>query len=97
MKEIIRNRTIQPSSRLETSKSYKVDTKLVSNKDILIVNISHESKSLIKTYKFKGDHLTKKNSISFRVNDYRTSFDIIWSGVRPINLSKLPRCKHTRH
>lgn len=87
MTEIIRNRTIRPSSRLEKSKSYKIDTKKVSAGDILIVNIDHESENLSKTYKFIGDDMATKNSISFRVNDYGTSIDISWIGAQPINSS----------
>ncbi len=88
MTEIIRNRTIRPSSRLEKSKSYKIDTKKVSADDILIVNINHESDSFFRTYKFNGSDVAKKNSISFRVNDFRTSIDISWSGAEPINSSE---------
>lgn len=84
MTEIIRNRTIRPSSRLEKSKSYKIDTKKVSSGDILIVNIDHESENLFKTYKFNGNDVAIKNSISFRVYDYGTSIDISWSGAEPI-------------
>lgn len=84
MAEIIRNRTIRPSTRLETSKSYKIDTKAVSRGDILILNIDHESKKIRKTYKFNGSDVAHKDSISFRVNDYGTSIDISWSGASPL-------------
>ena len=84
MTEIIRNRTIRPSTRLEKSKSYKIDTEKVSNGDILIVNIDHESKSFRKTYKFNGADLVNKDSISFIVSDYGTHIDISWSGAKPI-------------
>ncbi len=84
MTEIVRNRTIRPSSRLEKSKSYKVDTKQISRGDILIVNIDHESKSFHKTYRFNGTDIADKDSISFRVNDFGISIDISWSGAQPI-------------
>lgn len=84
MTEIIRNRTIRPSTRLEKSKSYKIDTKAVSRGDILVVNIDHETKSFRKSYKFNGSDIAHKDSISFRVNDYGTSIDISWSGATPI-------------
>lgn len=84
MAEISRNRTIRPSSRLEKSKSYKIDTKTVSRGDILVVNIDHETKSFRKTYKFNGSDIAHKDSISFRVNDYGTTIDISWSGATPI-------------
>lgn len=84
MTEITRNRTIRPSTRLEKSKSYKIDTKSVSRGDILVVNIVHETKSFRKTCKFNGADVSHKDSISFRVNDYGTSIDISWSGATPI-------------
>lgn len=84
MTEITRNRTIRPSTRLEKSKSYKIDTKTISRGDTLVVNIDHESKSFRKTFKFKGSDVAHKNSISFRVNDFGTSIDISWSGATPI-------------
>ncbi len=84
MTEITRNRTIRPSTRLEKSKSYKIDTKVVTRGDILVVNIDHESKPFRKTFKFNGSDIAHKNSISFRVNDFGTSIDISWSGATPI-------------
>src|SRR5579864_5343678 len=84
MTEIIRNRTIRPSSRLEKSKSYKIDTKQISRGEILVVNINYESKPFHKTYKFNGSDLASKDSISFRVNDFGTTIEIIWSGAQPI-------------
>src|SRR5690606_41197921 len=88
MTEIIRNRTIRPSTRLEKSKSYKIDTKTVSRGDILVVNIDHETKPFRKSYKFNGSDVAHKDSISFRVNDYGTSIDISWSGATPIGAVK---------
>ncbi|MGV8945509.1 MAG: DNA-deoxyinosine glycosylase [Lutibacter sp.] len=84
MAEITRNRTIRPSTRLEKSKSYKINTKTVSRDDILVVNINHETKPFRKSYKFKGSDVAQKDSISFRVNDFETSIDISWSGATPI-------------
>lgn len=84
MAEIIRNRTIRPLSRLETSKRYKIDTKTVLSGDILIVNIDHESKSFKKTFRFKGSDVANRDSISFRVSDFETHIDISWSGAQPI-------------
>lgn len=88
MTEIIRNRTIRPSTRLEKSKSYKIDTKTVSRSEILVVNIDHETKSFRKTYKFNGADVAHKDSISFRVNDYGTSIDISWIGAIPIETTE---------
>lgn len=84
MTEIVRNRTIRPSSRLEKSKSYKIDTKQISQCEVLVVNIDHEKKPFHKTYKFNGADVANKNSISFRVNDFGTSIEISWSGAQPI-------------
>ena len=84
MTEIIRNRTIRPSSRLEKSKSYKIDTKQITRGDTLVVNIDHEGKPFHKTYKFNGADVANKDSISFRVNDFGTSIEISWSGAQPI-------------
>lgn len=84
MTEIIRNRTIRPSSRLKKSKSYKIDTKQISRGDTLVVNIDHEGKPFHKTYKFNGADVANKDSISFRVNDFGTSIEISWSGAQPI-------------
>jgi len=83
MTEIIRNRTIRPATRLEESKSYKIDTKAVSRGDILVVNIDHETKPFRKSYKFNGSDVAHKDSISFSVNDYGTTIDISWSGATP--------------
>lgn len=84
MTDIIRNRTIRPSSRQEKSKSYKIDTKQISRDDNLIVNIDHESKPFRKSYTFNGADVAFKDSISFRVNDLATSIVITWSGARPM-------------
>jgi hypoxanthine-DNA glycosylase len=92
MPEIIRNRTIRPSSRLDTSNSYKIDTKTVESGDILIVNIDHESKPFQKTYHFEGKGVADKASISFRVIDSGTEIQITWSGASPINY--LGNAKH---
>lgn len=82
--EIIRNRTIRPSSRLATSKNYKIDTKVVTRSDTLIVNIDHEAKPFRGTYRFNGRHLAEIDSISFRPIENGTSIDIRWSGAQPI-------------
>jgi hypoxanthine-DNA glycosylase len=99
MGTITRNRTIRPSSRLVTSKSYKIDTKKVGKGDTLIVNIDHESKRFNKSFKFSGSNLSNRNSISFRVTDYGTRIDISWSGAHPIGIpgrkekSSIPQVK----
>jgi hypoxanthine-DNA glycosylase len=95
MATIIRNRTIRPSSRLEKSKSYKIDTKIVVSGDTLIVNIDHETKSFCKSYTFDGKDVKDKDSINFGVNDYGTHIEISWSGAIPKGLSKAEPVKLT--
>ncbi|TZF83665.1 hypothetical protein FW774_09325 [Pedobacter sp. BS3] len=84
MTEIIRNRTIRPSSRQRQSISYKIDTTKIGAEDILIVNITHENNSFNRTYKFKGSDVAHRNSIHFIVIDPDTSINISWSGAQPI-------------
>lgn len=87
MAEIVRNRTIRPSTRLEKSMSYKIDTRAVGRGDVLVVNVDHETKPFRKSYKFNGIDVAHKDSISFKVNDYGTSVDISWSGATPIGVT----------
>ena len=91
MAEIIRNRTIRPSTRQEQSKSYKIDTKQVTKHDTLIVNIDHESKPIRKRYKFRGIDVAHKNSISFRVLEDGSRINISWSGAQPIGSTSTTR------
>ena len=88
MKEVVRNRTIRPSTRLDTSKSYKIDTKNVYMSDTLIVNIDHETKPFLKSYKFRGSDVAHRDSISFRVNEIGSSITITWSGATPVGNSE---------
>lgn len=83
MAAITRNRTIRPSSRKATSKNYKVDTKNIDSGDTLTVNIGHESKAVSKSYSFAGKDVAHRDSISFRVTETASGFDITWSGVEP--------------
>jgi len=85
MTAITKNRTIRPSSRAASSKSYKIDTKAVESEDTLIVNIDHESDSFSKQYNFDGKDLKAKNSISFRVSDNGTGIQISWPGASHSN------------
>ena len=84
MKVVERNRIIRPSTRLDSSKSYKIDTKNIESGDQLKVNISHESKPFTKSYLFHGRDVCRRDSISFRVYDYGTHIEITWSGAEPI-------------
>lgn len=84
MATVIRNRTISPDTRKESSKSYKVTTETVVSGDKLIVNIDHATASFSRQYAFSGNDVSHRKSISFRVHDYGTSIDITWSGAQPI-------------
>jgi len=84
MAEILRNRTLRPSTRKATSINYRVDVSKVLCDDTLTVNVGHESKAFSKTYTFNGQDVAHKNSISFRVHDYGTHIDLQWSGAQPI-------------
>ncbi|RIV72908.1 hypothetical protein [Flagellimonas aequoris] len=83
MAEIVRKRTIRPSTRKATSFNYRVDVAKVLADDILLVEVGHESKDFKKTYTFNGSDLANKNNISFRVRDYGTHIDVQWSGAQP--------------
>jgi len=80
MATILRSRVIRPSSRAESSKSYKVDTSKILSTDTLEVEITHESDPTFrKVYTFSGSEVAGKSSISFRVSDFGNSIDISWS------------------
>lgn len=85
MAEIIRNRTIRPSTRQETSVNYRVHLNGISSSDKLIVNIKHESKPFSKTFKFKGSDVLKKKSLGFKVFDDGKQIIINWTSTQPIN------------
>ena len=82
MAEVTRNRTIRPTTR-EASSSYKIDTKVVTAQDTLIVNIDHESKSFRKSFHFSGKDIESKNSIHFSVFESSSKIEISWSGAKP--------------
>jgi hypothetical protein len=85
MSEIIRRRTIRPSTRLETSVNYRVSITNITASDILVVHVNHESKSFRKTYRFWGRDILKMKSLSFRVQDEGKRIKIIWASTQPIN------------
>lgn len=84
MAEIIRNRTIRPSTRKKTSTNYRVDIAKVLRGDTLLVTITHESLPFKKTFYFEGNEIANKNNISFRVLDIADQIKIVWSGAEPI-------------
>lgn len=85
MPDIIRNRTIRPSTRLASSVNYRVHIEGVGANDILVVNITHESKPFKKTYRFRGLDVLKKKSLGFKVYDDGKTITINWTSTQPIN------------
>ena len=85
MAEIIRNRTIRPSTRQETSVNYRVHLDGISSSDTLIVNVKHESKAFSKSFKFKGSEVLKKKSLGFKVIDDGKQILINWTSTQPTN------------
>ena len=60
MPEIIRNRTIRPSTRKDTSVNYRVHLEGITSGDTLIVNIAHEINHLKKALNLKAVMLLKR-------------------------------------
>ena len=85
MEEIIRRRTIRPSTRLKTSEFYRVSIVGITAADLLVVVVNHESKPFNKTYKFKGSDVIKKKSLGFKVIDEEGNIHINWISTQPIN------------
>ncbi len=81
---IPRKRTIRPSSRLESSVSYKIDTTSVKKEDTLVVTIDHEKRAFKKTYKFSGKDLSNKKSIHFTVTEAKENISLKWLAVKPL-------------
>src|ERR1700742_375789 len=69
MAEIIRRRTIRPSTRGENSPNYRVDITKVGSGDTLIVEVTHESRPYSKTFKFIGKELIKRKTLSFTASE----------------------------
>lgn len=86
MPEIIRNRTIRPSTRLATSVNYRVHIDGITASDTLIVNITHESKpDFRKVVRFRGSDVLRKKSLGFKVTEDATGIHIHWTSTQPIN------------
>lgn len=83
MATIYRKRTIRPSTRLKSSKGYKVKTSNVGLDDILIVEIDHENDYLICKYHFKGTDIADRDSIHFYGELQDNSVHITWATVQP--------------
>ena len=85
MAEIIRRRTIRPSTRLETSVNYRVHIGNIAAIDTLIVIITHESRPFSKTFRFKGSEVLKKKSLGFKVFETEKETSINWTSTQPTN------------
>lgn len=85
MPEIIRNRTIRPSTRLATSVNYRIHLEGLSVNDTLVVNINHESKPWRRTYRFNGREVLRKKSLGFKVSETGNRIEIYWISTQPIN------------
>ena len=85
MPDIIRNRTISPLTRKDTSVNYRVHIKGVAAGDTLIINITHKTKPFAETFKFKGSDVIKKKSLGFKVYDDEKNIEIKWISTQPIN------------
>lgn len=83
MPEIIRNRTIRPSTRKDSSVNYRIHIDGINAGDTLVVNVKHESKPFFKTYKFRGSDVIKKKSLGFKVNDDGKQININWISTQP--------------
>ncbi|GAA0894086.1 hypothetical protein GCM10009122_37660 [Fulvivirga kasyanovii] len=84
MTEIIKSRTIRPSTRQKVgSERYKIDTRNITAEDNLVVKITHESLVFNRVYEFSGIDLEGKKSIHFEVVGQGKKIDIKWSGALP--------------
>jgi len=85
MPDIIRRRTIRPSTRKDTSVNYRVDITGIAPSDTLVVEIGHESKPFQKLFKFRGIDILKRKSLGFKVSEVGNHISITWTSTQPIN------------
>jgi hypothetical protein len=85
MAEIIRNRTIRPSSRKTSSVNYRVALNGLTPGDTLVVNITHERKPYRKTFRFRGSEVLQKKSLGFKVTENGKDIQIHWISTQPQN------------
>jgi hypothetical protein len=83
MATIIRNRTLNPTTR-QGNLPYKIDTELVKANDTLIVNVDHADNTFKKSFLFDGKSIFPKKSIHFTVNGKGKQISIVWSGAKPM-------------
>ncbi|WP_415582574.1 hypothetical protein [Flavobacterium longum] len=85
MTEVIRKRTIRPSTRKETSVNYRIHLDGLAHGDMLIINITHESKPFQKSFRFKASEVLKKKSLGFKVVQDTDVVQIQWMSTQPLN------------
>jgi hypothetical protein len=85
MSEIVRRRTIRPSTRKNTSVNYRVAINSVGASDLLVVEIRHESKSYQKSFRFRGIDILKRKSLGFKVSEVGGRIEVTWISTQPIN------------
>jgi hypothetical protein len=85
MNNVIRRRTISPSTRKDTSVNYRIQMTGITRNDTVTVIIDHESKSFKKTYTFRGSDVVKKKSLSFTPIDDGRRIEIVWRSTQPIS------------
>lgn len=88
MAHIERNRTLRPSTR-EVALTYKVDTKKVTEDDVLVINIDHEDDkgNILFQYQIDGKKVHTLKSIHFRAIPLVKGWMIEWSGAEPERIS----------
>ena len=79
MKEIIRNRTIRPSTRAKNS-AYRVKVENAQKEDRIIIFIDHESRDFRKIYKCTGELFQDSDSIYFKAEEEGEGITINWRG-----------------
>lgn len=66
MAEIIKNRTVRPSTRKDSSVNYRVDIKGINASDTLIVNITHKRNHLQKHLSLKEGIFCREKALALK-------------------------------
>ena len=85
-----RKRVLRPSTREESSISYKINTERINSNDTLIVEIFEENNpgKVLYEYEFAGKDVSSKKSIHFIAKHINNDWEIRWSGATPIRRLK---------
>jgi len=87
-KEIIRTRTLRPSTRKDSS-PYKIDTEGVGISDILTIEISEEDNpTVLFKFQISGKQLQGRKSLHFNASKMNSKWVITWSGLKPILIQR---------